>query len=165
MILVWTAVLLFAAAAGRDLGWRLIDNRLVVGLILAWGGYAALSGWEWSLALAHVGVAVLAFAICLSLGLLGWMGGGDVKLAAAVFLWAGPSWAIEVLALVAVAGLALAVVGVIAAGLERLSPPAWIGRGLGLLSATRGVPYGVALALGGAVAVLLTPMGGNLSGG
>ncbi len=165
MILVWTAVLLFAAAAGRDLGWRLIDNRLVIGLVLAWGGHAALSGWGWSLALAHAGVAVLAFAVCLLLGLRGWMGGGDVKLAAAVFLWAGPPWALEVLALVSVAGLVLALLAAAAAGLERLSPPAWAGRGLGLLSAARGVPYGVALALGGAMAALLAPMAGNLSGG
>lgn len=159
MILAWAAVLMFLAAAGRDLGWRLIDNRLVVCLLLAWGGHAVLAGWGAEAILSHLGTGGAAFVLALGLGLLGWMGGGDVKLAAAVFTWAGPRHGVAVLVLVTVAGLALAVLGLLADRLARLSLPAWAARGLGLISPERGVPYGVALALGGAAAALAAPAG------
>ena len=160
MLLAWTATLLFAAAAVRDIGWRIIDDRLVVCLMLAWGGHAVLAGWDAPLLLSHLGVGAVAFGLTLVLGVLGWMGGGDVKLAAAVFLWAGPGLGVPVLSLVALAGLAVAVLALAARLLGRLPLPAAIGQGLGIVSSERGVPYGVALAVGGMAAALLAPVGG-----
>lgn len=163
MILLWAAVLIFLAAAGRDLGWRLIDHRLVFSLILLWGAHAVLSGWGAATVVAHLQVAGLAFAVTLIFYRLGWMGGGDVKLAVPVFLWAGPDNAVGVLVLVTVAGAVLALLGLAARALLRLPVPSWAGRGLGLISTEHGVPYGVALALGGAAAALSStalPSGG-----
>ena len=160
MLLAWTATLLFAAAAVRDIGWRIIDDRLVVCLMLAWGGHAVLAGWDAPLLLSHLGDGAVAFGLTLVLGVLGWMGGGDVKLAAAVFLWAGPGLGVPVLSLVALAGLAVAILALAARLLGRLPLPAAIGQGLGIVSSERGVPYGVALAVGGMAAALLAPVGG-----
>lgn len=160
MLLAWAAVLLFALAAIRDIGWRLIDDRLVLCLLLAWGGHAALAGWGSQAILLHLGIGAVAFAITLGFGVLGWMGGGDVKLAGAVFLWAGPDLGFEVLSLVALAGTALALLGIGARLLGRLPLPSGLGRGLGLISSERGVPYGVALAVGGMAAALAVPVGG-----
>lgn len=160
MVLAWAAVVVFLAAAGRDLGWRIIDDRLVVCLLLAWGGHAVLSGWSAATIGTHLAVGGLAFAVALVLGLSGWMGGGDVKLAAAVFVWAGPAQGVPVLVVVVVAGLVLALLGAAADVLLRRFSSGWVGRGLGVISARRGVPYGVALAFGGALAAVAMPTAG-----
>ncbi|MGE5476602.1 MAG: prepilin peptidase [Bacteroidales bacterium] len=159
MILAWAAASIFLAAAGRDLGWRTIDHRLVISLLLLWGGHAALSSWGWQVAFGHLGTAMLALLVSVLLYSLGWMGGGDVKLATAVFLWAGPAHGIGILVLVTLAGGALAVLGLVACLMTRLPLPAWGMRGLGLISTERGVPYGVALAFGGIAAALSVPAG------
>ena len=154
MLLAGAAVFLFLAAAVRDLGWRLIDNRLVVAALLAWGGHVVLSGCDASAIFLHLAVGLVAFVVALGAGLVGWMGGGDVKLAGAVFTWAGPEHALAILVMVVVAGLLLAVLGVAADAVLRRWPSGWGKRGLFLLSAARGVPYGVALACGGGLAAL-----------
>lgn len=159
-MLAWVAVLLFAAAAIRDIGWRVIDDRLVFCLMLAWAGHTVLAGWDAASLFSHLGIGLLAFAVALACGVLGWMGGGDVKLAAAVFLWAGPGLGGAVLSLVSVAGLALAVFGLGARLLVRSPLPSVLKGGVGLMSVDRGVPYGVALAVGGMAAALLAPVGG-----
>lgn len=159
MLLVWAAVLIFLAAAGRDLGWRLIDHRLVVSLLLLWGGHVVLSGWGWEAILAHLGVGGLAIVVTVVFYRIGWMGGGDVKLAVAVFLWAGPDNGPGVLVLVTLAGAVLAALGLVACVCLRFSLPAWGKRALGLVSTDQGVPYGVALAFGGVLAALSTPAG------
>lgn len=159
MILAWAAVLVFLAAAGRDLGWRVIDHRLVASLVLLWAGHVALAGWGRTDVLAHLGTGVLAFVVTLVFYRFGWMGGGDVKLAVPVFLWAGPEHGLAVLVLVTAAGAALAVLGIVARACTRMPLPVWGRRGLGLISTEQGVPYGVALAFGGAVAALSAPAG------
>lgn len=160
MLLAWTATLLFAAAAVRDIGWRIIDDRLVVCLMLAWGGHAVLAGWDAPLLLSHLGVGAVAFGLTLVLGVLGWMGGGDVKLAAAVFLWAGPGLGLEVVSLVTLVGLAVAVLGLAVRVLGRLPLPCAVRRVLAPFSSEQGVPYGVALAVGGMAAALSVRVGG-----
>lgn len=154
MIVVWAAVLVFLAAAGRDLGWRVIDHVLVFALLLLWVAHVVLPGGQAVEVVAHLLVGGLAFAVTLVFYRLGWMGGGDVKLAVPVFLWAGPGNAVAVLVLVTAAGAVLALLGLAARLVLRRPGAAWAGRGLGLISTEHGVPYGVALALGGAAAAL-----------
>lgn len=159
MLLSGAAVLVFLAAAGRDLGWRLIDHRLVISLLLLWAGHVVLSGWGWDAILAHLGVGCIAILVTVAFYALGWMGGGDVKLASAVFVWAGPDNGPGVLVLVTLAGAVLAILGLVARGCLRLPLPAWGKCALGLFSTDRGVPYGVALAFGGALAALSASAG------
>ncbi len=113
----------------------------------AWFAEAPRSGIE-----AHVATGVAALALAAIPFHFGRLGGGDVKLFGAVFLWSGPLHAATVFFIVSLCGLMLALAQ-IALGTwqrDRTAPPplAW-------LSPARGVPYGVALAAGGIVAVWL----------
>ena len=98
----------------------------------------------------HAVVAMLALAAGMALVALGGMGGGDAKLAAAVMLWSGPAHAMTTLLLVTQTGLVLALCGLAAKRLIRQATPATLWhRLLHGLDADRGVPYGIALAVGG----------------
>lgn len=98
----------------------------------------------------HAGSGAIALCVSALLFHLGWVAGGDAKLAAAVFLWAGPSFAVPVFFIVSVCGLVLGL-AVIAAGKLSLyvNTPRWVS----CFTPERGVPYGVALSVGGAAAV------------
>ena len=126
-------------------GWVLTYGLLCpVGLLLQG---AAASTW-----LGHAAVAAGAFLVLLGLFAVGGMGGGDVKLGTAVFAWAGPQSLLPALFLVGLAGLLLALAGLLCDRLLRASrlPATPITRRMvRAFSAKRGVPYGVALALGG----------------
>lgn len=138
---------LLAAAALCDLRWRLIPNGLTAamaagGLIAAW-----LAGWPagaWSVAAAGA-----VFAGGAALFALGAMGGGDVKLAAALALWLPADEVPAFLLLASLAGgaLALALAGWrLGADLARGAPPRAAWRAALAVPA----PYGVAIAAGGA---------------
>lgn len=142
---------LLAAAALCDLRWRVIPNGLTA-LLAAGGLIATLS------ATPGEAVTVLAAALAVLLGgaalfALGVMGGGDVKLAAALALWLPAAAVPSFLVLTAFAGglLGIALVaGRTAAGL-------W--RGGALRQAVAGAfaapaPYGVAIAAGGAAQII-----------
>ena len=101
---------------------------------------------------AHLLTGCLAFAIAAAMCYFGWMGGGDVKLAGAVFLWAGPQAGLAVFSIVSVAGLPIALLMI---ALDRFASASVQSRHrwLDAFAVNRGVPYGVALACGGAWAV------------
>lgn len=138
------ATLLLASLAAQDLRDRRLSNRAVlafaalyfVAAALARDGFAPLAG--------HVATGA---AMLLLFGVMrhaGWIGGGDIKLAAAVFLWAGPAGVFPVLTSVGAGGL-LCGLALLASRSRRAVPVRAV--------AARGVPYGVALALGGTLAV------------
>jgi prepilin peptidase CpaA len=82
---------------------------------------------------------------------LGWIGGGDAKLAAATALWLGWTPLADYGLVSAIAGGALTFVILFARRLalpEILAKQSWIVR---LHDAKAGVPYGIALALGGLI--------------
>lgn len=119
------------AAAACDLRARTIPNLLPALAAIAFVPAAWAAGLSFEAVAAHVGAAILAFAIAALLFALGAWGGGDAKLAAAMVLWTGFAAAPRFVAVMAVAGgvLALAVL---------------------LLQGRRAkVPYGVAIALAG----------------
>lgn len=106
--------------------------------------------------LQHGLVGALGFLLFLLLFAVGGMGGGDVKLGAAVFAWAGTQSLWPALFVIGVTGLLLALLGLLADSLNKRWPaPAGSTRRklLKALSAKRGVPYGVALAAGGVAAL------------
>src|SRR5688572_17925778 len=129
MMLLWAAVV--------DIRTRTIANKLNLAIALM----APLFWWAtgidfWPDAAIRVGVAIgvfLLFAIAFQLGA---MGGGDVKLAAALALWFAPGDTVRLIILMSIAGgvLTLIVVGVHRIRKKEGRPE---------------VPYGVAIAFGG----------------
>ncbi|GAB3626158.1 hypothetical protein PTE30175_00844 [Pandoraea terrae] len=141
-----------AFLAVHDVRFRRLPTRavlLVAGLYFVGAPFAQAS--VASLA-SHLGAAAMAFAIAAVLFHFGWLGGGDAKLAAAVFLWAGPPLAWPVLFIVSSCGLVLGL-AMLAIRVRYRDPSAQLPGMLALFAPARGVPYGVALALGGMAAV------------
>lgn len=94
------------------------------------------------------------FLVCAALFAANMLGGGDAKLASVIFLWAGPGLSLPVLTLISVIGTLVSVISVAARHMnpDQRSP---VLRALAMFSAARGVPYGVALAIGGGSMIVL----------
>lgn len=127
---------------------------------------AIIAGDPLYLILKHGAVALAVFVIGFVMFALRWVGGGDVKMAAAIFVWTGGALAWPVLILVSLAGLPVAACSVLAARVTRrreraageeaaAAPRRPVERLAHWLSAKRGVPYGVALAVGGTAGLWL----------
>lgn len=124
-------------AAFTDIRRRQIDNWLTAAIALAaplfwWAtGLALWPGVAWQL-----GSTLITFAILAGLFALRVMGGGDVKLLAALALWIEPSWFLRLIFVMALVGGALTLVlaawHVARRQRERLA-----------------IPYGVAISAGG----------------
>jgi prepilin peptidase CpaA len=111
----WPVLIVVAMATITDLRSRRIPNWLVFPFLAA--GVAAsgiLEGWR------GVGQSMMGFGVGVVLfGVLFWMGGmgaGDVKLAAAIGAWVGPSQLFFALVVTAIIGGLMAVVWAIAGG-------------------------------------------------
>lgn len=145
---------LLAGLAFSDLRERRLSNRLVAlyallcPLALLASDASRAQWWQ------HGVVMAAGFGLLLGLYALRGLGGGDVKLGAAVLGWSGVQALAPALMTVAVSGLLLALLGLAAdAAADRARPGSWQASMLRVLSARRGVPYGVALALGGLAAL------------
>ncbi|WP_345814950.1 prepilin peptidase [Paraburkholderia sp. PREW-6R] len=169
------------ALAAHDIRHRRLPTRLVAVVGALYFVDALIAGDSLHLILSHGAVALAVFAIGFVLFALRWIGGGDVKLAAAIFVWTGTALAWPVLLLISVAGLPLAACSLVATRLTRrreranaaaFAASAAVGTAAATdrqplrprsagdklaywLSAKRGVPYGVALALGGTAGLWL----------
>ncbi|KML48070.1 peptidase A24 [Burkholderia cepacia] len=140
------ATVVLASLAAQDLRDRRLSNRAVLAFAMLYFVAAAFSHEGLALLAGHVATAAAMLLMFGGLRHAGWIGGGDVKLAAAVFLWAGPTLALAVLTIVGVAGALCGLAALAAIAWQRRAAPAHA-------FAVRGVPYGVALAFGGALAV------------
>ena len=136
-ILLAVLAALLLVACWCDLRARTIPNGLNLAVALL-----AIPFW-WTLGLAlwpdvalHFGVAALVFALFAIAFALGAMGGGDVKLVAAIALWLPPASVLALLFLMSVAGGVLTLVMLIRHKLARRTEQLEI-------------PYGVAIAFGG----------------
>ena len=140
ILLACLAVLLIVAAA-IDVRTFRISNRLNLTVALLAPVYwlsVALSPWPgFAIQLA---AAIIVFAILAGAFYAGMMGGGDVKLAAALALWFPPGITVKFLVLMSIAGgvLTLAILGWHRAQKREGRPE---------------IPYGVAIAFG-ALAIL-----------
>jgi len=130
------AGILFYAAWG-DLRTRTIPNWLNAAIVLAapawwWAGGMA----PWPDMAVQLGLALAVFALFTVLFALGMMGGGDVKLIAALALWLPLTALLTMLFVMAVAGGLVTIVILVAhRAARRPGPPE--------------VPYGVAIAFAG----------------
>ena len=129
LMLLWAAVV--------DIRTRTIAN----GLNLAIALMAPLFWWSagvdlWPDAAMRMGVAAAVFLLFALAFHIGAMGGGDVKLAAALALWFSPGSTLKLIVLMSIAGGVLTLIVLIEHKLEKIE-----GR--------PEVPYGVAIAFGG----------------
>ena len=138
-----------ALSASMDLLTFTIPNRLCVALALGYFVFAALLGFSAHDILLNLSCALAILAIAFVMFALGWVGGGDAKLAAATAAWLGWAAILDYGVAAALFGgiLTLVILG------GRMAPlPAvfgrvdWLRR---LHSANAGVPYGIALAAAG----------------
>ena len=128
-------------AAGTDLRYRKISNNLSLSILGLFGVLAAsqlLGGIDWKTALLWpVVAATIVFAVGAGLFAARLMGGGDVKLMAAVALFAGPSLSLTFILYVTFAGGLVAAATLLHARIRSADP------------AAAKVPYGVAITAGG----------------
>ena len=138
---------LMAYAAMRDLLTMLIPNTVSIALVAAFAAFAAVTGLGWSDLSSHLGAGAATLTATFTLFALGYIGGGDAKLAAATALWIGFDQLLAYLTLASLAGGALTL-GLLAARSHPL--PGFVARlpfVLHLHDAKTGVPYGIALSL------------------
>ena len=129
--------LLLLVVAAIDIRTFTISNKLVLAVALIaplywWAGGVPL----WPDASLRIGVAVAVFLVLAVTFYIGMMGGGDVKLAAALALWFPPQTTLVWLVIMSVAGGVLTLAVLIAHKVRsREGRPE--------------IPYGVAIAFGG----------------
>jgi len=143
-----------AFAAASDLVTMTISNRISLLLGAGFIVLALLSGMSLHEMLSHAGAGLAVLAVAFLCFAMGWIGGGDAKVAAAAALWFGFGNLLEYLVYVSLFGGALTLLLLqfrqwpLPAALHGQS---WLMR---LHSKESGIPYGIALALG---ALLIYP--------
>ena len=140
---------LMALSASMDLLTFTIPNRLCAILALGYLVFAVLLGVSAVDILLNISCALAILIVAFGMFSLGWVGGGDAKLAAATAAWLGWSAILDY-------GLAAALFGgiltLILLGARAAPLPAvfgrikWLAR---LHNVNAGVPYGIALAAAG----------------
>jgi prepilin peptidase CpaA len=148
-LLVFPALMAFAASS--DLLTMTISNRVSLALVVCFFALAAAVAMPLQDVLFSAGCGLFVLAITFALFCLGWIGGGDAKLAASTALWLGWGHVLDYGLVASVFGGLLTLVLV---QLRRWPLPKvilrhrWIAR---LHAPDSGVPYGIALAAAGIV--------------
>ena len=142
--------LLTIGAALQD-AWRLrISNLFPIAIVVCFAVWVAVVGPEFDL-----WQNLVAFLLCLAIGLFlfsrEWLGGGDVKLLAALALWFDFAGAGQFLVFTMLGGglVALALIA-----FRRLLPAA-AGTGVAAFRRRGPIPYGLAIAAGALLAIHL----------
>ena len=145
-LLLFPALMAFAAAS--DLITMKISNRISLLLIAGFLVLAVLGGMGVHDIISHAGAAMIVLFAAFACFAMGWIGGGDAKVAAAAALWLGFGHLMDYLVYVSLFGGALTLLLLqfrqwpMPAALRN---EAWLIR---LHHRDSGIPYGVALAIG-----------------
>ena len=145
-LLLFPALMAFAAAS--DLFTMTISNRVSLALAAGFLILALLSGMELHDLLSHVGAGAAVLAVAFVCFAMGWVGGGDAKVAAGAALWFGFGHLLDYLVCASLFGGALTLLLLQFRQWPLPSPltgQAWL---LKLHAKESGIPYGIALAIG-----------------
>ena len=151
-LLVFPALMAFAASS--DLFTMTISNRVSILLIAGFLILALLGGMGIQEMALHVGAGLAVLLVAFGCFAMGWVGGGDAKVAACTALWFGFGHLLDYLVYASLFG------GVLTLLLLKfrqwplpgmLSRQPWL---LRLHDKETGIPYGIALAMG---ALLIYP--------
>jgi prepilin peptidase CpaA len=143
-LLLFPALMAFAASS--DLLTMTISNRLSLALAGGFFLLTLITGMSLTAIGMHLAAAALVLTVCFGFFSMGWIGGGDAKLAAATALWFGFDFLLDYLIYASLFGGVLTIVLIQFRRLPLPGPLArqtWI---LRLHDAGGGVPYGIALA-------------------
>ena len=152
MILDLARLMLFPAlmafAASSDLFTMTISNRVSVGLAAGFLILAVASGMGWWDILSHIGAGGTVLALAFGCFAMGWVGGGDAKVAASAALWFGFAHLMDYLLFASIFGGALTLL--LLQFRQWPLPYAFAGQAwlLKLHAKETGIPYGIALAIG-----------------
>ncbi|WP_281804050.1 A24 family peptidase [Methylocystis echinoides] len=150
LLLIFPLCLIIAAIS--DLLTMTIPNWLCATLALVFFVVASCFGLPQSVILIHIITAILILFLGFSMFYFGWLGGGDAKLITAVSLWLDGGSLLRFFFTMAIWGgiLALLFLFFRSARLpELLMKRPFIAR---LAEPSAGIPYGVAIAIGGILA-------------
>jgi prepilin peptidase CpaA len=140
---------LLAYAAFSDLFTMTISNRISIALVVGFLVVAGVLHMPLETIAWHIGCGLAVLATTFVLFAMGWIGGGDAKLAAATALWLGFEHLADYGLVAALIGGALTL---IILQLRKLPMPAWAIRRewiARLHESDNGIPYGIALAIAG----------------
>ena len=145
-LLLFPALMAFAAAS--DLFTMTISNRVSLALVAGFLVLAVFSGMGLHDMLSHAGAGAAVLAVAFVCFAMGWVGGGDAKVAAAAALWFGFGHLLNYLVYASLFGGALTLLLLQFRQWPLPYPFAsqdWL---LKLHAKESGVPYGIALAIG-----------------
>ena len=145
-LLLFPALMAFAAAS--DLFTMTISNRVSLALAAGFLALALLGGMGLYDILAHLGAGTAVLAVAFACFTMGWVGGGDAKVAAAAALWFGFGHLLDYLVYASLFGGALTLL--LLQFRQWPLPYAFAGQAwlLKLHAKDSGIPYGIALAIG-----------------
>ncbi|MBY0613469.1 MAG: prepilin peptidase [Beijerinckiaceae bacterium] len=149
ILFLFPALMAFSAAS--DLVTMTISNKVSLLLIAAFIVLAVVSGMPLQEIGWHLLAGIAVLAVTFSLFALGWIGGGDAKLAAATAIWMGFGHLLEYVLVSTLLGGLLTVAML---SMRQYPWPAvvdsvpWIAR---LYRLDKGIPYGIALGLAGLI--------------
>jgi prepilin peptidase CpaA len=145
-LLLFPALMAFAAAS--DLFTMTISNRVSLALVAGFLVLAPLSGMGAYEILLHLGAGAALLVVAFGCFAMGWVGGGDAKVASATALWLGFDHLLNYLLDASLLGGALTLL-LLQFRQWPLPYPftgqAWLMR---LHAKETGIPYGIALAIG-----------------
>jgi len=145
-LLLFPALMAFAAAS--DLLTMTISNRVSLALVSGFLALALLSGLGSYDILSHIGAGFTVLTVAFACFAMGWVGGGDAKVAAAAALWFGFGHLLSYLVYASLFGGALTLLLLQFRQWPLpypLNGQAWLNR---LHDKQSGIPYGIALAIG-----------------
>ena len=145
-LLLFPALMAFAAAS--DLFTMTISNRVSLALVAGFLALALISGMGLTDILSHLGAGAAVLVVAFGCFAMGWVGGGDAKVAASAALWFGFAHLMNYLVYASLFGGALTLL-LLQFRQWPLPYPfagqAWL---LKLHAKESGIPYGIALAIG-----------------
>jgi prepilin peptidase CpaA len=145
-LMLFPALMAFAAAS--DLFTMTISNRVSLALLAGFLVLALLTGMGLHDILLHVGAGAAVLAIAFTCFAMGWVGGGDAKVASGAALWFGFGHLLDYLLYASLFGGALTLL--LLQFRQWPLPYALAGQPwlLKLHAKESGIPYGIALAIG-----------------
>jgi prepilin peptidase CpaA len=145
-LLLFPALMAFAAAS--DLFTMTISNRVSLALAAGFLIIALASGMSLPDILSHIGAGATVLAVAFGCFAMGWVGGGDAKVASTAALWFGFAHLMDYLLFASVFGGALTLLLLQFRQWPlpyALTGQAWLTK---LHAKDSGIPYGIALAIG-----------------